>query len=103
VPCVPLLDFWRPDDALELVVYAHSLDLGKKAYGNLVELARFAARGRRAGWSDPGAAPRAREVRPRLRGRYERVGEILDRARAALRQRAAAAGSEPGILGSRWA
>ena len=26
---------------LELVVYAHSLDFGKKAYGNLVELARL--------------------------------------------------------------
>ena len=41
VPCVSLLDFWRADDALELVVYAHSLDFGKKAYGNLVELARL--------------------------------------------------------------
>jgi thymidylate synthase len=26
---------------LELLVYAHSLDFGKKAYGNLVELARL--------------------------------------------------------------
>lgn len=44
IPCVSLLDFWRPDgDALELVVYAHSLDFGKKAYGNLVELARLQA------------------------------------------------------------
>ncbi len=41
IPCVSLLDFWRPDGALELVVYAHSLDFGKKAYGNLVELARL--------------------------------------------------------------
>jgi thymidylate synthase len=41
IPCVSLLDFWIPDDALELVVYAHSLDFGKKAYGNLVELARL--------------------------------------------------------------
>jgi thymidylate synthase len=41
VPCVSLLDFWRVDGALELVVYAHSLDFGKKAYGNLVELARL--------------------------------------------------------------
>ncbi len=40
VPCVSLLDFWLPDGGLELVVYAHSLDFGKKAYGNLVELAR---------------------------------------------------------------
>ena len=39
VPCVSLLDFWLPDGRLELVVYAHSLDFGKKAYGNLVELA----------------------------------------------------------------
>jgi thymidylate synthase len=38
IPCVSMLDFWRPHDALELVVYAHSLDFGKKAYGNLVEL-----------------------------------------------------------------
>jgi thymidylate synthase len=41
IPCVSLLDFWQADDALELVVYAHSLDFGKKAYGNLVELARL--------------------------------------------------------------
>jgi len=41
VPCVSLLDFWLRDGALELVVYAHSLDFGKKAYGNLVELARL--------------------------------------------------------------
>ena len=41
IPCVSLLDFWRVDAALELVVYAHSLDFGKKAYGNLVELARL--------------------------------------------------------------
>ncbi len=41
IPCVSLLDFWRANEALELVVYAHSLDFGKKAYGNLVELARL--------------------------------------------------------------
>jgi thymidylate synthase len=41
IPCVSLLDFWRSGGALELVVYAHSLDFGKKAYGNLVELARL--------------------------------------------------------------
>jgi thymidylate synthase len=41
IPCVSMLDFWRPAGALELVVYAHSLDFGKKAYGNLVELAHL--------------------------------------------------------------
>lgn len=41
IPCVSLLDFWLVDGALELIVYAHSLDFGKKAYGNLVELARL--------------------------------------------------------------
>jgi thymidylate synthase len=41
IPCVSTLDFWLPDRALELVVYAHSLDFGKKAYGNLVELAHL--------------------------------------------------------------
>jgi thymidylate synthase len=41
VPCVSLLDFWIPDGSLELLIYAHSLDFGKKAYGNLVELARL--------------------------------------------------------------
>jgi thymidylate synthase len=41
VPCVSMLDFWIPEDDLELLVYAHSLDFGKKAYGNLVELARL--------------------------------------------------------------
>ncbi len=39
IPCVSLLDFWLPDVALELVVYAHSIDFGAKGYGNLVELA----------------------------------------------------------------
>ena len=41
IPCVSLLDFWRVAGSLELIVYAHSLDFGKKAYGNLVELARL--------------------------------------------------------------
>jgi thymidylate synthase len=41
VPCISMLDFWLPEGRLELVVYAHSLDFGKKAYGNLVELARL--------------------------------------------------------------
>jgi thymidylate synthase len=41
IPCVSMLDFWLPHGAVELVVYAHSLDFGKKAYGNLVELARL--------------------------------------------------------------
>jgi thymidylate synthase len=41
IPCISLLDFWRATGAVELVVYAHSLDFGKKAYGNLVELARL--------------------------------------------------------------
>jgi thymidylate synthase len=41
IPCVSMLDFWRPNEALDLVVYAHSLDFGKKAYGNLVELTRL--------------------------------------------------------------
>jgi thymidylate synthase len=36
-----MLDFWTPAGRLDLVVYAHSLDFGKKAYGNLVELARL--------------------------------------------------------------
>ncbi len=39
IPCVSLLDFWLPDGALELTVYAHSIDFGAKGYGNLVELA----------------------------------------------------------------
>jgi thymidylate synthase len=39
IPCVSMLDFWLPDDAVELVVYAHSIDFGAKGYGNLVELA----------------------------------------------------------------
>jgi thymidylate synthase len=39
IPCVSLLDFWLPARALELAVYAHSIDFGTKGYGNLVELA----------------------------------------------------------------
>ncbi len=41
IPCVSLLDFWLREGRIELVVYAHSLDFGKKAYGNLVELAHL--------------------------------------------------------------
>jgi thymidylate synthase len=44
IPCVSMLDFWRPEDALELVVYAHSIDFGTKGYGNLVELAAIQRR-----------------------------------------------------------
>ncbi len=44
IPCVSLLDFWIPDGALELAVYAHSIDFGKKGYGNLVELAAVQGR-----------------------------------------------------------
>ncbi len=44
IPCVSLLDFWLPDGALELVVYAHSIDFGAKGYGNLVELAEIQRR-----------------------------------------------------------
>ena len=44
IPCVSLLDFWIADGALELVVYAHSIDFGKKGYGNLVELAAVQGR-----------------------------------------------------------
>jgi thymidylate synthase len=39
IPCVSLLDFWLRDGAVELVVYAHSIDFGAKGYGNLTELA----------------------------------------------------------------
>jgi thymidylate synthase len=39
IPCVSLLDFWRPGGAVELVAYCHSIDFGAKGYGNLVELA----------------------------------------------------------------
>jgi thymidylate synthase len=39
IPCVSLLDFWVREGAIELVVYAHSIDFGAKGYGNLTELA----------------------------------------------------------------
>jgi thymidylate synthase len=39
IPCVSMLDFWIRDSALELVVYAHSIDFGSKGYGNLIQLA----------------------------------------------------------------
>lgn len=39
IPCVSLLDFWLVDGALQLAVYAHSIDFGTKGYANLVELA----------------------------------------------------------------
>jgi thymidylate synthase len=39
IPCVSMLDFWTREGAMELVVYAHSIDFGAKGYGNLTELA----------------------------------------------------------------
>ena len=39
IPCVSMLDFWIPAGAVDLVVYAHSIDFGSKGYGNLVQLA----------------------------------------------------------------
>jgi thymidylate synthase len=39
IPCVSMLDFWIPRSAVDLVVYAHSIDFGAKGYGNLVQLA----------------------------------------------------------------
>jgi thymidylate synthase len=39
IPCVSLLDFYVDDGALDLVVYAHSIDFGAKGYANLLELA----------------------------------------------------------------
>lgn len=43
IPCVSMLDFWRPDGAVELIAYCHSIDFGTKGYGNLVELASLQA------------------------------------------------------------
>jgi thymidylate synthase len=44
IPCVSMLDFWLPNGAVELVVYAHSIDFGAKGYANLVELASLQRR-----------------------------------------------------------
>jgi thymidylate synthase len=41
IPCVSLLDFWLRSGSLELVVYAHSIDFGKKGFGNLVQLSEL--------------------------------------------------------------
>ncbi|MBW4031467.1 MAG: hypothetical protein HIU88_02245 [Acidobacteria bacterium] len=41
IPCVSLLDFWIPHDAVDLVVYAHSIDFGAKGYANLIQLAEL--------------------------------------------------------------
>jgi thymidylate synthase len=41
IPCVSLLDFWIPEQQLDLMVYAHSIDFGAKGYANLVQLAEL--------------------------------------------------------------
>ena len=41
IPCVSMLDFWVPEQAVELMVYAHSIDFGAKGYANLVQLAEL--------------------------------------------------------------
>jgi thymidylate synthase len=40
IPCVSLLHFWKPQESLELIVTAHSIDFGTKGYANLLELAQ---------------------------------------------------------------
>jgi thymidylate synthase len=81
VPCVSLLDFWRADDALELVVYAHSLDFGKKAYGNLVELARLQREVGGAIGTPTGLLVVHAKSAHVYAADHERVSEILGRAR----------------------
>ena len=44
IPCVSLLDFWIREGRLELVVYAHSIDFGKKGFGNLAQLTEIQRR-----------------------------------------------------------
>jgi thymidylate synthase len=41
IPCVSMLDLWIPEEAVEQVVYAHSIDFGAKGYANLVQLAEL--------------------------------------------------------------
>jgi thymidylate synthase len=47
IPCVSMLDFWiprvdsDPSAAVDLVVYAHSIDFGAKGYANLIQLAEL--------------------------------------------------------------
>ena len=41
IPCISLLDFWLRAGQLEVVVYAHSIDFGKKGYGNLIQIAEL--------------------------------------------------------------
>jgi thymidylate synthase len=41
IPCVSMLDFWIPEQSVDLVVYAHSIDFGAKGYANLVQLAEL--------------------------------------------------------------
>ena len=77
IPCVSLLDFLLPGGAVELTVYAHSIDFGAKGYGNLVELAGLQhyvadALGRPVPPADDGQV-RAR-VRERLRLRARGTG-----------------------------
>jgi thymidylate synthase len=81
VPCVSLLDFWRADDALELVVYAHSLDFGKKAYGNLVELARLQSEVGMAVGAPVGLLVVHAKSAHVYAADHERVAELVDRAR----------------------
>ena len=84
VPCISLLDFWRVSGPLELVVYAHRLDFGKKAYGNLVELARLQRRSRRHRLRGR-LACRPREVGTRVRARPRADGGAL-RVTVAIRR-----------------
>ncbi len=43
IPCVSMLDFWIPQESIDLVVYAHSIDFGAKGYANLIQLAELQA------------------------------------------------------------
>jgi thymidylate synthase len=41
IPCVSMIDFWRPEGTLDVVAYAHSIDFGTKGFANLVQLAEL--------------------------------------------------------------
>ena len=41
IPCISMLDFWIRDSKLQCIVYARSMDYGKKAYGNIIMIVKI--------------------------------------------------------------
>ena len=81
IPCVSMLDFWRPHGAVELVVYAHGLDSARRVRQPRRARASAAPRRRRARASRRPAAPLVKTAHV-YATEWELMARLVEEARA---------------------